>query len=99
MTHAEFIESLEIIFKEAVDIARKKNTDYSKDSDPFLNFRFSPYVGVPVERGILVRICDKLSRISNLLDQEAQVKDESIEDTLKDLINYSAILLTYIKQK
>lgn len=99
MTHDEFVTSLETIFSEAVSIARKKNADYSKVSDPFLNFRLSPFVGVSVERGILVRICDKISRVQNLLDQEPQVVEESIEDTLKDIINYSAILLTYIKNK
>ena len=27
------------------------------------------------------------------------VKDESIDDTLNDIINYSAIMLSYLKQK
>ena len=99
MNHQEFIESLEGIFKESVEIAKAKNKDYSVDADPFKNFRFAPFVGVSVERGILVRLCDKLSRVSNLLDKEAHVKDEGIEDTLKDLINYSAILLTFLKNK
>ena len=99
MTHEEFIQSLENIYKESVTIAKAKNKDYSVDSDPFKNFRFAPFVGVTVERGILVRLCDKISRVSNLLEKEASVKDEGIEDTLKDLINYSAILLTDLKSQ
>ena len=35
----------------------------------------------------------------NLIDKNPAVADEKIEDTLIDLINYSAILLIYIKQK
>lgn len=42
---------------------------------------------------------DKLQRIANLLEREAQVKDESVDDTLKDLANYSLILLAYLVSK
>jgi hypothetical protein len=36
---------------------------------------------------------DKMTRIGNLLNKDqAQVKDESIFDTIQDAINYSAIL-------
>ena len=44
---------------------------------------------------------DKLSRIANLLKSEAKnsVKDESIEDTLIDLANYSIILKILIEDK
>ena len=52
----------------------------------------SVQVGVTPERGLLVRISDKISRISNLLDKEAAVKDESISDSIDDAINYLAIL-------
>ena len=52
-----------------------------------------------VEKWILVRMADKMSRISTLIDQEAQVKDEAIEDTLQDLANYSIILKLYLSTK
>ena len=42
---------------------------------------------------------DKLQRISNLLEKEAEVKDESILDTLQDLSNYSLILRVYIESR
>lgn len=83
------------IYNDALDIVKKKNHDYASTEDPFKNFRNSEMVGVRVERGILVRILDKISRISNLIDRDAKVKDESIEDTLIDVINYSALLLAY----
>ena len=37
---------------------------------------------------ILVRLYDKYLRIEQLMNSEAKVKDESIEDTLLDLANY-----------
>ena len=45
--------------------------------------------------GIAVRCADKLSRITNLLEKEGRVSDETILDTWRDLAGYSmqAILL------
>lgn len=97
MTQQEFIKTIEDIYKEGVDIIRKKNTDYAKEHDPFMNFRFAELVGVSVPRAILVRMSDKLARISNVIDKEVAVRDETVMDTLLDLCNYSAILMAYLK--
>ena len=51
------------------------------------------------EAGIVVRMTDKLSRIANLIKQDAKVKDESISDTLLDLMNYANILKVYLNNK
>ena len=62
------------------------------------NFELSAEVsGTTVQQGILTRLMDKMTRVGNLLSQEAAVKDESIEDTIKDAINYCAILLYSVK--
>jgi hypothetical protein len=99
MNKEEFFKALEETFATCLAISRKKNADYSGDSDPFKNFRMSEQVGVDPARAILVRISDKLSRISNLLDREAKVEDERLEDTILDAINYLAILKAFIKNK
>lgn len=98
MTTQQFIQHLEDTFKECLELAKKKNGDYA-DEDPFKNFKMSLQVGVEPSRAILVRISDKLSRISNLLDKDGQVDDERIEDTLNDIINYSAILKAYLDER
>lgn len=95
-------EHMEKTFKKCLSISKKKNADYTgateSAGDPFANFRRSEVVGVEVEQGILVRLMDKVSRISNLLEAEAQVEDEKIQDTIEDAINYLAILLAYIEE-
>lgn len=99
MTQEEFLQDLEHTYKTCIEISRRKNHDYGGGILPFHNFQNSTVVGVPLELGILVRIMDKISRVTTLLHSEAQVKDEKIEDTLMDLINYSAILLAYIHSR
>jgi hypothetical protein len=87
-------------FQNCMETAIRKNNDYGgSNNNPFANFENSTVAGVPVERGILVRLMDKMSRISTLLDKEAMVKDEAITDTIEDAINYLAILKSYINQK
>ena len=90
--------NLEKTFSDCLETAKKKNNDYAGQNniDPYKNFRNSVVVGVDIRRGVLVRTMDKISRINNLLDQDAQVKNEAITDTLDDAINYLAILKSMI---
>lgn len=99
MNREQLYKSMEQTFKQCLEISARKNNDYAKDDDPFRNFKISEVVGVPVERGIMVRMMDKVSRIANSLDTELLVKDETVEDTLNDLVNYAAILKAYIASK
>lgn len=93
------IDSIDKTFKDALVLLKKKSHDYAGTDDPFKNFRSSTVVGVEVERAILVRIMDKVNRISNLLDKDAQVASESVQDTIIDAICYFAILKAYLEQK
>lgn len=83
-------------FVKALDLMKKKNIDYADEKDFFKNFREAEKLGITVEQGILVRMSDKISRVSNLLSKkEVSVITESVEDTLIDLMNYANILLLY----
>lgn len=96
MTQEEFFQHIQDLYTKGVGIIKKKNSDYAVGSDPFKNFRMADLVGVSPDRAILVRVSDKLARVSNLLDgKEAKVVDEAIEDTILDMINYLAILHAY----
>ncbi len=99
MKKTEFKEKFKENIKEMFEIIEKKNADYSKVS-AFWNFELVESLWITsVEKWILVRMCDKVSRISNLIDTEAKVKDEAITDTLQDLANYSIILKIYLESK
>ncbi len=50
------------------------------------------------ELGILVRASDKVARLKNLLDKNGIVKDESREDTWRDLAGYAIQALILMKR-
>lgn len=99
MKRSHFLNALGNNFEAGLALMEKKTCDYADPEDAYANFKRSELVKVSVERGILVRIVDKLSRISNLIDAEPEVQDESLGDTLLDTMNYFNILLTYIQHK
>lgn len=75
------------------EIMVRKNADYGANVDPFANFRMSSLVGVDNAKGILVRILDKIARVVSFIDKGMlQVKDESVEDSIIDAINYFVLL-------
>lgn len=47
----------------------------------------------------VVRLGDKMNRIKSLIKKEAQVKDESIKDTLLDLASYSVMTLMWLNKQ
>ena len=75
-------------FYDCIQIANKKNTRYAGPIDPFKNFRLGGTYG------IVIRMTDKVSRLLTLLDPTNKISesDESIEDTCRDLANYSMLL-------
>jgi len=94
------IEEFEKNLKIMLELTKAKNHDYAKGDDPYKNFRLVEQLGIcSVETGILVRMCDKMSRIANLIDTDAKVKDESIADTLIDMANYANLMKCYREEK
>ena len=81
----EFMEEYKKIVTETMELCVKKNKDYgSSVEDTFEKFGDISY---------LVRITDKYNRICSLLNREGEVKDESIDDTIRDMANYSFLWL------
>ena len=96
MDRTQFITHIKATYQRCLQVLADKNADYGKEQDPWANFKFAAIANIGVEDAIMVRILDKMARISNLLHKEAVVKDEKIQDTIEDAINYLAILLAWI---
>jgi len=70
----------------------RKNHDYSKIG-PFDNFKVCEALQITsAENGIIIRIGDKLSRLASIFEKGVQVNEESIDDTILDIINYAVLL-------
>ena len=103
MDVVELLEHAKDMTSQAYELMVRKNHDYAGPGghNPFRNFTQCESLGIcPTERGILVRMTDKLSRLSTFAEtKDLKVADESFDDTLLDLINYSIILSAYVKSK
>lgn len=79
----EFLE----ILAPVADLLKQKNTDYGNS----YNESRSEFGSM----AFLLRTNDKFARLKNLTNQKAQVNDESVEDTIKDIIGYCTLELRY----
>jgi hypothetical protein len=103
MTNIELFKIHKELCTNALDLMQKKNHDYagSKGNEPFANFTRSEAMGITTtEKAMLVRMLDKMSRLSSFTDSgEFKVEDEKLQDTIIDVINYSVLLYAYMSQK
>lgn len=71
---------------EVAELVEKKNRDYGNSFDKTLDeYGDTAY---------FLRIEDKISRLKSLSKKAAEV-DESIEDTLKDIIGYTLLMINH----
>lgn len=104
MNSEDFLHALANKYQKAIEISRKKNSDYSSSGggdNAFENFELCEKMGIcSTETGMLVRMTDKLARMSSLLTKGSnEVKDESLQDTCSDLANYATIMAVYLDYK
>ncbi len=88
------------IVNEMKKIHHAKNHDYS-GKDYLSNLIACERTGLPAWKGTVVRLQDKMSRLENFTKKgKLKVKDESVEDTLKDMAVYSILcLILYRNEK
>lgn len=84
------MEEYEKVLNELRELYERKNHDYG-NSFSILFQKFGM-------KSVVIRLYDKLLRLETLCEKEAQVKDESIIDTLMDLANYSIIAVAEMRK-
>lgn len=103
MTNDELFERHEELCMVALNLMKKKNADYagSGNGNPFVNFTRVENMGIcKTEQGFLVRLTDKMSRLSSFVHNgKMHVEDESFNDTCIDIVNYIILLQAYISEK
>ena len=102
MTTVEELESMfDRLTSEARGLIKIKGMDYTRtqqlQGDTLFNMKVSKLLGITdtTTQGVLTRLGDKFMRLISLTkdpNAEAAVKDEKVEDTIKDAINYLVYL-------
>lgn len=89
--HARFASDAQNVAEELIDLLISKHHDYGPK-----NIAQSPGGAL---NGLRVRLWDKLARLNNLVDTNADPEHESLEDTFKDMANYAIIGLLVLRGK
>ena len=103
MNRTELLEHHKEICAKAIEIMKEKNHDYAGKGgeEPFANFERCEAMGIcSTEQGFLVRVVDKVSRLSTFVDAgELKVKGEAWEDAVLDIINYMILFSGFVTSK
>lgn len=88
--------TVEKVLTQCAALHAAKDSDYA-GGVRYGNFLSSNRFGVRPHIGVMVRLSDKYNRVVVLLQKERagearRVLDESIDDTLRDLVNYAGIM-------
>ena len=85
--HPMFNEML----KEMQELHNSKNHDYAGEN-PLGNLEMCEAGGIPAWKGVIVRLTDKMARLLTFCRKEEYlVKDESVEDTFRDMSIYAIL--------
>lgn len=74
-----------------------KAADYGDGADPLANLRASKVLGIEPWVGCMLRCSDKMRRVQSLI-RNGSLKNESIEDNLKDMAAYCLLALKFVKE-
>ena len=88
-------KDVENIISELAEVRAAKGHDYSGTTDTLDNLRAFGW------KGVVVRLGDKFHRLKHFIlsGEDLLVKDESIEDTLQDFVNYALFSLILYRQE
>jgi len=82
---SDFESNLDSKLSELKDLLVSKRNDYGTR-----NILDTPF---GAEKGVLVRLNDKVARLINLLSEGKEPKNETLDDTWRDIANYAIIAL------
>lgn len=96
------------LFGQARSIIQKKGHDYNRSQqekgDTLFNMRVAKLLGIVESdtQSVLVRLSDKFMRLNSLTKDpkvSASVKDESVRDTIVDVMNYATYLYLFYDEE
>ena len=89
-TPSDLIGLHEEVCNSARELIFRKNKDYGANTDLFRNLRRHG------RYGICVRLSDKLARLESFVENNGhEIAEETLKDTVEDIINYAILYLGY----
>lgn len=86
-------KKMKIIFDECLALSKRKGKDYTGGEDSLANLRVFGF------KGIIIRLFDKLYRLKSIEESgKVEVLDETIDDTLMDIIIYAALAKILLRE-
>jgi len=80
-------------FNKCASLLQSKSNDYSETTNRYSNFEESAKIaGITPEQSILNLIGIKTARLRQLTVNNKDIKHESVDDSIQDLINYALLL-------
>jgi hypothetical protein len=99
MTLQEQKQMLEIFTEKMKETVLKKGDDYAGQADRLKNFKLAGNIaGDNATKNCLHAISTKVARLSQLLNSGSKPKNESVEDSLLDLANYSFLMVCILSE-
>jgi hypothetical protein len=94
----DFNDFVDSILGQCKTVMSAKKNDYAENNNRYSNFEESSKIaGISPEQSIIVLMGVKLARLRQLTVNNKEVKNESMDDSILDLINYALILGGYKK--
>jgi hypothetical protein len=99
MTQQEQIKHFEVFTTQMKEILFKKGNDYA-NTDRLSNFKLAGSIcQLKAEQNCLSLIATKVARLGVLLNSDKTPDNESVQDSVLDLANYSILLSMILKDK
>jgi len=92
------------LLEEMADTHDKKSHDYASNNNPYGNYLFAGQVATlfahsSQDAGFVGRLAEKLYRIASLESTGKEPKNETIEDTEKDILVITALWITSRRER
>jgi hypothetical protein len=80
------------VLLECAELIERKSADYNNGQDRSVYYPYG-------DKSLFTMVWTKVMRIKSLIDSDRPTNFESLEDSLKDLANYSAIWVSELEKR
>lgn len=101
MQDAQLIDScFDEICTKGKEVTARKGADYANTSNRFINFEKLAHMNsLTTEQAFCFYLGIKLARLTELFGAQKTPRNESVEDTIEDMINYAVLFYAFLRKQ